>query len=325
MIAWRMVILGFDLVTFVLLTLILKTLRLSPLWLTIYWWNPLITKEGYNSAHMDGLAVPFVLGAILLSLRGRSLWAVATLGLATGVKIWPVVLLPVLLQPLWSRRDGRKTVLATLGVFSVIVALMFYPVYQSGFDSSSGFTAYARSWEMNDALFMALLWGIEAFRDILNALTGEGLGIAIMTDSQTWARGTAGLVLCLWSYWVLSKRPRPVTESALLILSALFFLSPAQFPWYYWWVLPFLAMHPRPPLLLLSVLLSLYYLRFHFKALGQVELFDSGVVWLEYLPVWAWLIHDWCRDASRQRSAFGYPRLASAVRWLFGKSGRKKW
>ena len=323
LIAWRMVILGFDLVTFVLLILILKTLRLSPLWATVYWWNPLITKEGYNSAHMDGLALPLVLGAVLLSLRGRSRWGVATLGLATGVKIWPVVLLPVLLQPLWRGPARGKAIVGALGAFVVIVASMFYPVYQSGFDSSSGFAAYARNWEMNDALFMALLWGIEAFRDILNALNGDGMGTGILTDSQTLARGTAGLALCLWSYWVLSKRPRPVTESALLILAATFFLSPTQFPWYYWWVLPFLAMHPRPPLLLLSVLLSLYYLRFHFKALGQVELFDSGIVWLEYLPVWAWLIYDWLRDASRQHSAFR--RLASAVGGLFGKSVRKKW
>ncbi len=48
-----------------------------------------------------------------------------------------------------------------MGLFSLLVSAMFYPVYIAGLDSSSGFMAYGQHWEMNDALFMALVWGAQ--------------------------------------------------------------------------------------------------------------------------------------------------------------------
>ena len=44
-----------------------------------------------------------------------------------------------------------------------------------------------------------------------------------------------------------------------------------------------------------TVLLPLYYLRFPLEAAGRPEIFDYGVVWLEWLPVWALLAFGWLR------------------------------
>ena len=59
------------------------------------------------------------------------------------------------------------------------------------------------------------------------------------------------------------------------------------------WLLPLLAFEPRPSLLLLTVLLPIYYLRFHMVALHMKGLFDNGVVWIEHVPVWGMLAREW--------------------------------
>jgi hypothetical protein len=71
----------------------------------------------------------------------------------------------------------------------------------------------------------------------------------------------------------------------LLVTAAVFLLSPAQFPWYYSWVLVLLAAGARPSLLLLGVLLPIYYLRFYFGYREDAGVFHHQVVWFEWTPV----------------------------------------
>ena len=65
--AWRGVVLAFDLATLGLILALLAALGRSPLWAALYWWNPLVVRELFNAAHMDGLILPFLLGAVLLA------------------------------------------------------------------------------------------------------------------------------------------------------------------------------------------------------------------------------------------------------------------
>jgi hypothetical protein len=281
--AWRLVLLAFDLATLVLLYAILRTLNLPLLLLTIYWWNPLFLKEVVNSAHLDVLALPFVLGAVLLTLKGRPLAALAPLAGGIGAKLWPFLLAPLILRPLLSQ--PRRLVLGVL-LLGTMLVLLFLPVLVAGGGESTGFWTYARHWEMNDALFKLLHWGV------LAALSGFG---AISSAAPVVTRM---IVLGLLSVWIVWQVRQPwqdgndFCERALLILAALFLLSPTQFPWYYIMLIPFLTLRPRWSLLLLTVLLPLYYLRYAFLARGQAVWFDYGLVWLEYLPVWLLLIKE---------------------------------
>ncbi|MFP4193208.1 MAG: hypothetical protein ACLFU6_14195, partial [Candidatus Hydrogenedentota bacterium] len=94
-----------------------------------------------------------------------------------------------------------------------------------------------------------------------------------------------------------AQTPRILCERALWIIAALFLLSPTQFPWYWTWMLPLLAIRPSPGLLILTATLPLYYLRFPMRELGYTAWFDHGVVWLEFGPalvllMWeAWRTH----------------------------------
>jgi len=282
--AWRLVLLAFDVTTLGLLIFIFRGLKLPLLWLTVYWWNPILIKETFNSAHMDVIALPFVLGAVLLMLRNRYGWAAGALGLAVGAKVWPIVLLPVLLRPILT--TPKKLILA-LAVFGLLAGAMWLPVYAAGFDHRSGFVAYGESWEMNDALFMLMLWGTQVFL--------QGMSIDL-NHSQLVTRIIVAAIILVWTIWLTwnqSDDPAGVWKRCLLILAAVFLFSPTQFPWYYVWLIPFLAVRPWSPLLVLTALLPLYYLRFYFAARDRAAIFDYGIVWLEYIPVWWLLIREW--------------------------------
>jgi hypothetical protein len=240
---------------------------------------------------MDLLLAPLLLGCFLLSCRGRVVLASGTLGLAVGAKFWPILLLPLVLRPV---RNRARTLLPALALFSGISLVMFLPLYLGGLDSRSGFVAYSRFWEMNDALFMFVLWCIEGFKD----LTGIGLASA-----QIMTRAFVACILLLVVALLVKRddqRPVMIGRRFLYIIAALYLLSPTQFPWYSIWMLPFLAIQPRTSLLLLTVLLPLYYLRFHFAARELVEVHDRGIVWLEFVPVWCLLVWEWYKDRTKE-------------------------
>ena len=297
LVAWRLVLLGFDVATLGLLLRILYRANLPLLWMIVYWWNPILVKETFNSGHMDVLAFPFIMGSILLAVRGKHLGSLMCLILAAGTKLWPLLLLPVILRPLL--RQPRRLITALL-LLVLMASALFLPVYQSGLGRDSGFVAYQQNWEMNDALFMVILWAFQALtRGIMNV------------DAATIARWFVAVSLLAWAFWSARREAKEIEgicAAWIGIIAAAFFLSPTQFPWYYLWMVPLLAIRPVRSLLLLSALMPLYYLRFYFNIRHQVGIFDHGIVWLEYIPVWALLIRDWL--VSRRGSTGSVMRMA---------------
>ncbi len=281
---WRAVLMAFDLATLGLLLALLRRLGRSPLWVVLYWWNPLVVKELFNSAHMDALVIPFVLGALWLATRGRNVWASGALALAAGVKLWPVLLLPIVLRPLLGH--GAKLA-AALAAFALPLGLMAVPVIVAGLDVTSGFVAYGGSWQANDALFMALAWLAGALLDLVGAGSDAADGLSRMLV------GLAVVGLALALNRTVAEEPAELCRRSMIIVAALFLLGPTPFPWYYAWLVPLLVLVPVTSLLALTALLPLYYLRFYFDARGQAVIFDNGVVWLEYLPVLALLAREW--------------------------------
>jgi Glycosyltransferase family 87 len=77
-------------------------------WVLAYAWNPLIALEGAGNGHVDLLgALCLVIAARSLG-RGRSAIAASALALAAGVKLLPVVVIPLL----WRRIRVRDAALA---------------------------------------------------------------------------------------------------------------------------------------------------------------------------------------------------------------------
>jgi len=268
--AWRAILLVADAATVLLLLVLMRHLRLPLAWIAIYWWNPLLVKEFYCAGHMDAIVLPFVTGAVMLAVMQRTALAAAALAAAVAAKFWPVVLLPLLLRSVV--RQPRRVALS-LAAFTVTAAILLSPMLVAGHSGIAGSVDYSRSWQSNDGLFQLVV--------LLCRHTLPLVGVHAWAEQMA-ARLTVTLVLVAWVLW-LARRPLndplELCEASLLAVAGLFLLSPTQFPWYYTWMLPLLALRPRWSLLLYTALLPLYHLHYSRPAW----------VWVEHLPVWAFL------------------------------------
>lgn len=295
--AWRMLLLAVELITLGLLVLALKRLGKPAHYGLIYWWNPLVIKETINSAHMDVLALPLVLAALLLVMASKPARSAALLALGAGVKVWPIVLFPVLFRSFCCKRPGLLP--ATL-IFAVMTAILFVPVVSGALGAEeSGFKAYGDRWEMNDGLFMGFLKVAEAW---YGAFGIETTKYAVNRA----ARIIALLVLMVW-IGTVARAPirdhRDLCNRIVLVLGTAFLISPTQFPWYYIWMVPFLALSPRPSMLLLTFTLPIYYAMFYLERRQNINLFHNGIVWIEFVPVYALVVWETVRAVRRRRTA----------------------
>jgi len=248
--------------------------------LAIYWLNPLLLKEIYNSLHMELVLLVFATAALVWAGRRRIVLACASLGLAIGAKFWPILWVPLLLRFRGLRRRDALLGILVAGALAVVLVL---PLLRALTGDASGLGAYARRWEMNDSAFLLL-------QALFETVTPAHAALA--------TRATVALLL-LGLLIGLLRRPikngSDLAGRALLVVAALFLLSPTQFPWYFLWCLPALALRPNFALLLLTVSLPLYYLRFRFVEHGLADWFDYGIVWLQFVPIWILLLREYRR------------------------------
>ncbi len=219
----------------------------------------------------------------------------ASLSFAIGAKLWPVLLAPVLL---WPFRKSPMRAAAAAAVLLLVTAALILPVVAStALGEDSGFVQYGETWEMNDALYMVFP---AAAKYVLEKIGVEPSESAL----QRFGRAAALGIVCLVILWLLRNKSSldEAPGAVLAVVAALFLVSPTQFPWYFAWMLPFLAIRPRGSLLLLTLMLPLYYLKFYYGARNNVDFFHYGVVWLEYLPVWLLLLWEFRAPLLRRRA-----------------------
>lgn len=206
--------------------------------------------------------------------------ATACLTLAAGIKIWPVILLPLV----WRKViDQPRLLIACIALAAAGGVLFAWPLIAAGLDQSSGLVAYAGKWTTNSALSPLI---VDGSRWLLDAA-----GVSAVTPAFL-ARGTIALVLgaiVLWQCRRPAVNAQDAADKWLIVTGAMFLLSPAQFPWYYLWVLPFLCLRPVAGLLVLTATLPLYYSAFYYLSHDNYAVFSAGIVWLIWLPAWGLL------------------------------------
>ena len=270
---WRVVLLCFDAATLVLLLRLLASLNRPLTWAAIYWWHPTVVQALFNGGHMDAMTLPFVVLALWLAVRWRPIGAMVSLALAAGAKLWPAVLLPVLLR---GSATGRVRQIAAVCVFGVLALLLAAPIVSAGLANATGFQAYAQRWHNNQMHFWLLFKGCEA-------------ALRAVRIDETYGQPIARwIVVGLMAGWLtfLARRPaagpRDLARRAMLAVGGLYLLSPTQFPWYYCWIVPLLVASPWWPLLAYAAVLPLYHLHYAYP----------GVVVAEHLPVWCLIGYD---------------------------------
>lgn len=288
--SWRFVLLAADCGTLAILLLLLRDAGRPAPWVALYWWNPIVIKEVFNSAHMEGVLTLFVVATVLLAVRQRHLLASAALGLAVGVKIWPILLAPLVLRPLVQR---PRMLVACAALIVAMCMLWVWPIVAGGLDERSGFVAYAQRWQANGALLPALREGIATVLRVSVDTAGHAARLLLAL--------TAGLVALLAAWRPIGDSKDIVCRAALVTL-AIALTSPAQFPWYMIWTLPFVVFAPRWGVVAMAVFLPIYYASFHFSAIDAFPVFRDRVVWLIWLPIWALLALEAWRGRQRRQS-----------------------
>jgi alpha-1,6-mannosyltransferase len=270
---WRIVLLALDAAAALLLFMMLRTAHLPIAGLSVYLWNPLLLVETYHYRHVD-LALAPVLMLFLWALWTRQP-KTAGLGLALGVglKLWPAILVPLLL----GRFRGRER-RAGAAVFLLATIVILAPYLTSlGSVTDSGTVAYARIWDAHSFAYDALNrlgWGLS--RVLWGSLDGRLIARTLM------------MVLLLAVAVHLGRRSRnsgPATLSrhlaAMVVLMLL--LSPTLYPWYFAPVAAIGALTFQVAFLVWTPLLVLTYIR------GSSP-YPFLLLALIHVPVWIALV-----------------------------------
>jgi hypothetical protein len=232
----KLVMAVFDALTIVTLIVLLRIAGRDPAELLIYAWLPLPVWEFAGNAHIDAAAAGLLTLALLLAVRGRSIWTGIVLAIATLTKFLPAVALPAF----WRPRDWR------LPTAFVVALVAFYLPYVSVGWRVFGFVP-----------------GYVFQEGVAN---GKGLFLLDLLGSivtlPAWA-SRLYLALVLAVLGLLAARfvfaaPFPAAAGARLMMQArqaailgavlLVALSP-HYPWYLAWLAPLACLAPVPGVL----------------------------------------------------------------------------
>ena len=237
-------------IVFVLLDL-LRSTRQGEHWVLAYAWHPLLATEVAGSGHIDIVGVMLLLVSVAALARRRRALAAIAFGLATAVKLLPIVLLPLY----WKRVRVRDGALA-----AVVVGLLYAPFLNHGRISFGSLGAYVQNFRFNDPVFAAL------------ELMAAPLVVA----------GLAALAGLLTAAWM--RRPSSAWSSDAFAwpMAASLLCAPVVYPWYTLWLLPFIRSTSTLPIIIwtLSIISTDYV--WHLRTLGQPWSVPAWIMLLEY-------------------------------------------
>ena len=207
---WQVVALFADVATCVLLWQLLVRRERDPRWVAAFAWSPTAVLEGVQNAHVDGLATFFVVAAFAWAGRRPALSG-AALGAAAMVKLYPALLLPVLL--------GRRPV-RVLTAFVAVCAVSYLPhVLAVGVDVVGYLPGYLAE-EQYDGADRYLLLRPLALPGAVTTMLVAVLAVVVALRVLVLAR------------WAGPAPPGDLAPAACLLLgAALLLASPVQ-PWY---------------------------------------------------------------------------------------------
>jgi len=215
----------FELLTIMTLLLLLRWWRLPRAHILLYLFAPIVLIEFYQSAHLDILALPFLVLALVSLARKRAIWVGVFLGLAAMMKLYGLFFVPVLFFYL-TGRDRWHFAVALTG--TILVCYAPYLVTGGGAVLGSLGT-YLGEWQFNGSVY----W-------ILKSLFGSA-----------GARWFAAGLFVAWLGFVVARKV-PVSRKLFDSFAGYLILTPTFFPWYFVWLYPMLLKHRSAAFLWLS-------------------------------------------------------------------------
>jgi hypothetical protein len=218
-----------DLLAGALLVLLLRALNLPIQRALIYLWSPLVIFETAHAAHVDGLLLPFLVGAWLMRVKMREAATGALLGASIAIKLVPIILFPAL----WRVRGEtvkRIWILPTAMLFVFFLPYLFYLSQGAGV---LGFLPNYFDERFNMGLAGALSYFIERFTS---------------WKPQTIVNGILALTLAVISLYFFLRPARDgerAVHRCIYPIGAFTLLTQNLFPWYALWLVPLVALYLR--------------------------------------------------------------------------------
>jgi alpha-1,6-mannosyltransferase len=235
----KAVMVGLEALTIWIIVKLLAVAGLRREQVLIYAWHPLLLWEVASSGHVDAASLPLIAMALLFYLRRKPAATGVALAAATLVKLYPIVIFPVLYRRMDWRRGDWKMPASLAGVIAA-----GYACYLSVGPHVLGFLPeYAREegLESGSRYFLLTL--------ARNSLHWEGIPPAAFYAFAA----VLLLGLALWAWLgreAGGEAGAPATiRYSFAIAAVLMLLFSSHYPWYYLWLLPFLSVIPYTPML----------------------------------------------------------------------------
>ncbi len=226
---FQAVMTGGGLLAGVLLMGLLHSLGRSPARVLIYLWSPLLAFETAHAAHVDGLVLPLLVGALWARVRERDGLAGFLLGIATAMKYYPALILPFLWRPTHPR--GRWS----MPVFFVVAVTLSYLPYV--LTSGSLVLGYLPNYFQEKFNISPLVAGLGHILNSLkwvapNRFSLLALGLLV--------------VLAIWFVFHPASDAETALRRCLWPIGVITLLSQDLFSWYMLWLLPLIAIFLEP-------------------------------------------------------------------------------
>jgi len=205
--------------------IILLLLRFAkPSAVLLYAWCPLIIKEFAFTAHPDVFGAFLMVCALYAYQKKQSISVGILMALATGIKIFPLLILPFLLQFNW--RGWLAFVITIVGI-----ALPF-GVQQAWFPE--GLKVMSGDWFFNAPLYLSYI------QLTPNGYSSTTLKVFLLLSLAV----GCGSALLIHLYKHLKDTDLRTLPRGDLLFGFFFLCLPALNPWYLVWMLPFAAIKP---------------------------------------------------------------------------------
>jgi alpha-1,6-mannosyltransferase len=201
-------------------------LSVSPNVVAIYAFNPLVIIELTGNLHLEVVMLLFLVLAIYLLILKKQALAAISFGLAVGVKLLPLIFLPLLIKRLgWTKSTIFYAVVA-----ATVIAL-FLPFYSVDLIPNffSSLRLYFQTFEFNASLYYLLRWiGYQIAGYNIIATLGTVMAIAALLiiivialkeKVVTWLSLFRGMLMCLTAYFILATTVHPWYITSLVLIS----------------------------------------------------------------------------------------------------------
>ena len=263
--ALRVVYLVVEALTFFLLVKTLQAYGRDGKWALLYALNPLLIYSGYNVAHMDLLLMPPMLLTMLWVKQGAPAKAAIALSVASAVKLWPLLLAPIVFRA-WRK---QPVIYISIAIAVAVMSVIFNLPLLLSIGEGSGLSAYTGEWQRSSFIFPIIF----SFFEPLSVAPGQLSRILVALI----------VTLIALYYGFIAKVDNMKIPLAMMVTTgALLFLSPTGYPWYLYWVLIFIPFVPSYGFALLSGCVGLYYIRYAMGERGVYVWYENLVVPLQF-------------------------------------------